>query len=185
MKRFIVLVALIGLVVYGCTAQKEVTRPPQSREMQPQQPQTESERPRKAPEKITEQEMAKVESREMPSNIQEISGIFKDIFFEYDKFDIKEDEKLTLKTIADYLRKNTSQKLLIEGHCDERGTTEYNLALGDKRARASKDYLVSLGASSSRVEIISYGKEKPACTEHAEGCWSKNRRDHFVILKGR
>ncbi len=181
-KRVMVLAALVGLAVYGCAEQKAVTPPPQSQEMQPHK---EAGQTGKAPEKITEQEMAKVESRELPSKMQEISGMFKDILFDYDKYDIMEDGKQTLKTVADYLRKNAAQKVLIEGHCDERGTSEYNLALGDRRAKSAKEYLLSLGVSSSRVDIISYGKEKPVCTGHTEDCWAKNRRDHFVVLKGK
>lgn len=185
MKRFIVLAALIGLSALGCAEQKAVTPPPQSQGMQPQQPQTGAEQSGKAPEKITEQQMAKVESRDISSKMGEISGMFKDILFDYDKYDIRDEGKQTLKNVADYLRKNASQKVLIEGHCDDRGTSEYNLALGDRRAKSAKDYLVSLGVPSSRIDIISYGKEKPACTEHSEGCWAKNRRDHFVVLKGK
>jgi peptidoglycan-associated lipoprotein len=182
MKRSIVLAALTGLIAFGCAEQKAVTPPPQSMEMQQR---TGAEQSRKAPEKVTEQEMARVESREIPSKMEEISGIFKDILFDYDKYDIREEAKQTLKTVADYLRKNASHKVLIEGHCDERGTSEYNLALGDKRSKSAKDYLVSLGVPSSRIDTISYGKEKPVCSEHTEGCWAKNRRDHFVVLKGK
>ncbi|HYA32112.1 MAG TPA: peptidoglycan-associated lipoprotein Pal [Thermodesulfovibrionales bacterium] len=185
MKRFIVLAAFIGFAVWGCAEQKAVTPPPQSQEMQPQQSQEDMERSRKGSERITEEPMAKIESRELPSAMAEISGMFKDILFDYDKYDLREDGKQTLKTVSDYLRKNTSHKVLIEGHCDERGTSEYNLALGDKRAKSAKDYLVSLGVPSARVDTLSYGKEKPACAEHTEECWAMNRRDHFVVLKGK
>jgi peptidoglycan-associated lipoprotein len=185
MKRFIVLAAIIGLAAFGCGEKKGVTPPPQSQEMQPQQPRAMTEESKKAPERITEQQMAKVESKEIPSKMEEISGMFKDILFDYDKYDIREEGKQTLKAVADYLRKNTSQKVLIEGHCDDRGTSEYNLGLGDKRAKSAKDYVVSLGVPSSRIDTISYGKEKPACSEHTEECWAKNRRDHFVVLKGK
>lgn len=185
MKRFIVLTAIIGLAALGCAERKAVAPPPQSQEMQPQQPQAEAEETKKGPEKITEQQMAKIESKDLPSKMEEISGMFKDILFEYDRYDVGDEGKQTLKAVADYLRKNISHKVLIEGHCDERGTSEYNLGLGDKRANSAKDYLVSLGVPSSRIDIISYGKEKPVCAEHAEDCWAKNRRDHFVVLKGK
>ena len=185
MKRFIILAAFVGLVVWGCASQKAVTPPPQSQEMQPQQSHPEAEQSQKGSEKITEQPMAKIESTELPSTMVEISGVFKDILFDYDKYDIREDEKRILKAVADYLRKKTTHKVLIEGHCDERGTSEYNLALADKRAKAAKDFLVSLGVPSSFVDSISYGKERPICTEHSEECWAKNRRDHFVVLKGK
>ncbi len=185
MKRFIVLAALIGLTAFGCAEQKAVTPPPQSQELQPRQPQAGTEESGKAPERITDREMSKVESKDLYSRTGEISGLFKDILFDYDKYDIREEGKQTLKAVADYLRKNTSQKVLVEGHCDERGTSEYNLALGDRRAKSAKDYLVSLGVPSSRVDVISYGKEKQVCAEHSEDCWANNRRDHFVVLKGK
>lgn len=184
MKRFLVLAAILGLTAFGCAERKAVMPTPQPQEMQ--QPQIKApDESKKAQEKITEQQIAKVESKDVPSQFQEISGMFKDIYFDYDQYDIREDAKQTLKAVADHLRKNTAQKVLVEGHCDERGTSEYNLGLGDKRSKAAKDFLVSLGVPSSRVDTISYGKEKPLCSEHTEECWAKNRRGHFVILKGK
>jgi peptidoglycan-associated lipoprotein len=183
MKKFLLLAAILGLAAFGCAERKAVL-PAQPQDMQ--QPQTkESDESKKAREKITEQEMAKVESKDVASKFEEISGMFKDIYFDYDKYDVQDDAKQTLKAVADYLRKNMAQKLLIEGHCDERGTSEYNLGLGDKRAKSAKDFLVSLGVPSSRIDTISYGKEKPACSEHTEDCWAQSRRDHFVVLKGK
>jgi len=85
--------------------------------------------------------------------------------------------------VSGHMTKDSSAILSIEGHCDERGTNEYNLALGDRRAKAVKDYLVSLGVPSSRIETISYGEEKPLCSAQNEDCWAKNRRAHFVLLK--
>jgi peptidoglycan-associated lipoprotein len=109
-------------------------------------------------------------------------GMFKDIHFDYDKYNVKDEYKPELKSVASWITKNSGTKLSVEGHCDERGTNEYNLALGDRRAKAVKDYLVSLGVPSSKVETISYGEEKPLCTEQTEECWAKNRRAHFVVL---
>ncbi len=83
------------------------------------------------------------------------------------------------------LSPNPKTKVVVEGNCDERGTSEYNLALGDRRANAAKSYLVSLGIPSRRIKTISYGKEKPLCTESTEECWSKNRRDHFVLTEAK
>ena len=182
MKRFLVLAAILGLAAFGCAERKAVV-PVQPQEMQQQTKAPDESR--KAQEKITEQEMARVESKELASRFEEISGMFKDIYFDYDKYDVQEEGKQTLKAVADHLRKNAAQKILIEGHCDERGTSEYNLGLGDKRARAARDFLVSLGVPSARIDTISYGKEKPVCSEHTEDCWAKNRRDHFVVLKGK
>jgi peptidoglycan-associated lipoprotein len=79
--------------------------------------------------------------------------------------------------------KNSAVKVLVEGHCDDRGTNEYNLALADRRAKAVRDYLVALGTAPERVEMVSYGEEKPSCKEQTEECWAKNRRAHFVILR--
>lgn len=185
MKRFLLLAVILGLMVMGCAEKKAVTpiQPP-GEVMQPPQAK-EVEKPKKAPEKITEQQIARVESKEIPSKMEEIPGMFKDIHFDYDRYDIREDAKLILRSVADYLIKNTANKILVEGHCDERGTSEYNLGLGDKRTKAARDYLLSLAVPSSRIETISYGKEKPICNEHTEDCWAKNRRAHFVILKGK
>jgi peptidoglycan-associated lipoprotein len=104
----------------------------------------------------------------------------KDAYFDYDKADIRPDAREALGQTADFLRKYPEIKVTIEGHCDERGSTEYNLALGDRRAHAVKEYLVSLGISADRLNTISYGKEKPFCEEHNEQCWQTNRRGHFI-----
>jgi len=104
----------------------------------------------------------------------------RDAYFDYDKADIRPDARASLSTTADFLKKNPSIKVTIEGHCDERGSTEYNLGLGDRRANAVKQYLVSLGISADRMGTVSFGKEKPFCMEHAEACWQQNRRGHFV-----
>jgi peptidoglycan-associated lipoprotein len=104
----------------------------------------------------------------------------RDAYFDYDKADIRPDARASLSTTADFLKKYPSIKVTIEGHCDERGSTEYNLGLGDRRANAVKQYLVSLGISADRMGTVSFGKEKPFCMEHAEACWQQNRRGHFV-----
>jgi len=104
----------------------------------------------------------------------------RDAYFDYDKADIRPDARVALSTTADFLKKYPSIKVTIEGHCDERGSTEYNLGLGDRRANAVKQYLVSLGISADRMGTVSFGKEKPFCMEHAEACWQQNRRGHFV-----
>jgi peptidoglycan-associated lipoprotein len=106
----------------------------------------------------------------------------KEIYFNFDRYDLSADARATLKANADWLRKNPSMRVEIEGHCDERGTNEYNLALGAKRAQAAKEYLVSLGISANRVSTISYGEEILVCREQNEGCWQRNRRDRFVTL---
>src|SRR5260370_37671940 len=103
-----------------------------------------------------------------------------DAYFDFDKADIRPDARAALSTTADFLKKYPRFKVTIEGHCDERGSTEYNLALGDRRATAVKQFLVSLGISADRLSTVSYGKEKPFCMESNESCWQQNRRGHFV-----
>jgi peptidoglycan-associated lipoprotein len=109
----------------------------------------------------------------------------KEIYFDFDRSDLRPDAREILKINAGWLRANPSARVEIEGHCDERGTTEYNVALGAKRAQAAKDYLVTLGVAADRLSTISYGKELPVCKDHNEECWQKNRRDRFVLVGGR
>lgn len=106
------------------------------------------------------------------------------VLFDYDKSDLRDDARATLQKQAAWLAKYPAVKLSVEGHCDERGTREYNLALGARRASATKEFLVSLGVAASRMETISYGKEKPSCAESTESCWAKNRRAVSVISGG-
>jgi peptidoglycan-associated lipoprotein len=108
----------------------------------------------------------------------------KDVHFAFDRSDLDPAARETLKANADWLRANPSARVQIEGHCDERGTNEYNLALGARRAAASKDYVVSLGVSVDRLSTASYGEEIPVCKESTEECWAKNRRGRFVIMQG-
>lgn len=108
------------------------------------------------------------------------SSPLKDIYFEFDRYDLRGDARDVLKANADWLKQNPSATVEIEGHCDERGTAEYNLALGAKRAQSAKDYLTTLGVDAQRLSTISYGQEIPVCSEHTEECWQKNRHDRFV-----
>ena len=113
------------------------------------------------------------------------SSPLKDVYFGLDRYDLDSEARSVLIANAQWLKANPAVRVEIEGHCDERGTTEYNLALGAKRAQIAKDFLVSLGLSSDRLGTISYGKEVPVCSEHDEGCWQQNRRDRFVVTTGR
>jgi peptidoglycan-associated lipoprotein len=106
-----------------------------------------------------------------------------DAYFDLDKADIRPDARAALGKTADFLRNYPQVKVVVEGHCDERGSTEYNLALGDRRAAAVKQYMVSLGIGADRMTTVSYGKEKPFCMESSEACWQQNRRGHFVMAK--
>lgn len=184
MKRYwIFLLVLVVAVAFGCK-QRVITQP----EGQQTQQKEESQEAMKAktPEKVTESEVgSKVESvgsKEMEMKGEE--GKWADILFDFDKYNVKAEYKTELKSIAEWMTGHPEAKLSIEGNTDERGTNEYNLALGDRRAKAVKDYLVSLGVPSSRIETLSYGEEKPLCMEHNEACWAKDRRAHFVILGG-
>ena len=107
----------------------------------------------------------------------------RDAYFDYDKADIRPDAREALQKSADFLKGYPNEHFVVEGHCDERGSTEYNLALGQRRANAVKDYLVSLGISADRVSTTSWGKEKPFCNESNESCWQQNRRGHFTRNK--
>ena len=114
-----------------------------------------------------------------PSEFSENANL-KDVFFDFDKYDIRPGDAKILDTDAAWLKSN-NDLVLIEGHCDERGTNEYNLALGERRAKSTMNYLVAQGVQASRITIISYGEERPTCTEHSEDCWAKNRRAHFLV----
>jgi peptidoglycan-associated lipoprotein len=109
------------------------------------------------------------------------SGLIGDVYFDFDKYELKSDARDRLAKNAEFMKTNPQFTFTIQGHCDERGTNEYNLALGDRRASSAKSYLGSLGISSSGVRTISYGEERPQCTESTESCWWRNRRAHFVI----
>ena len=104
-----------------------------------------------------------------------------DIHFDLDQSEIKAEDRSQLQKVADFLKAYPAARVEIQGHCDERGTLEYNLALGNRRASATMQYLAALGVQESRFSLISYGKERPLCTEANEACWSKNRRAHFEL----
>jgi len=105
----------------------------------------------------------------------------RDVFFGYDSWTISEDGRQALTRDADWMKSNLSAQVKVEGHCDERGTSAYNLVLGEKRAKAARNYLVELGVSANRLSVVSYGKERPSCNEHEESCYQQNRRGHLVL----
>jgi peptidoglycan-associated lipoprotein len=124
---------------------------------------------------------------ETPAAQPSLSELFdqnvKDVYFELDKSDLAADARAALTKDAEFLRSYPQVHVSIEGHCDERGSTEYNLGLGQRRAEAAKNYLISLGIPADRMETTSWGKERPFCTDHDESCWQQNRRGHFVLSK--
>jgi peptidoglycan-associated lipoprotein len=115
-------------------------------------------------------------------NYKETNDI-QDIIFKFDRYDLDDESRAVLRNNVTYLKKNSTTAIEIQGHCDERGTNNYNIALGERRAQATKMYMVSQGISASRIHTISYGEEKPFCFDSNDGCWLKNRRAHFKVGK--
>jgi peptidoglycan-associated lipoprotein len=109
----------------------------------------------------------------------------RDVLFAYDSWTISEDGRQALNRDAEWMKSNPSAQVKVEGHCDERGTSAYNLVLGEKRAKAARNYLVELGVGANRLSVVSYGKERPFCNEHAESCYQQNRRGHLVVKTGK
>ena len=111
------------------------------------------------------------------------SSDLKDIHFKFDQYDLDDNSKAVLKKNAEYLKSNPNLHVEVQGHCDERGTNNYNIALGERRAHSTKKFLVAQGVSSRNVHVISYGEEKPFCFGSGETCWQENRRAHFMVSK--
>ncbi len=131
---------------------------------------------RLAREQAEKEQVAKVEAASAAAE-----NAVKDIYFDFDKSNVRPDAREVLKANADYFLKNSAATIIIEGNCDERGTAEYNMALGQRRAQEAKKYLVNLGVKGSSIKTISFGKERPIDPGHDEQAWAKNRRDHFVV----
>jgi peptidoglycan-associated lipoprotein len=127
--------------------------------------------------------MSSTTARPAPSEFTAVRELA-DIHFDFDKYEIRFEDATILDRNAQWLKANSKDLVLIEGHADERGTAAYNVALGDRRAKATLDYLVAHGIAAQRITIVSYGEERPMCTEHTEACWAKNRRAHFLVKKG-
>ena len=108
-------------------------------------------------------------------------GLLAEVFFDFDRSDVRDSERAALQKNADVLKRFDFLRVTVEGHCDERGTVDYNLALGERRSRAAHDYLASLGVPADRLKTVSYGKEVPVCSDSNESCWQRNRRAHFTI----
>lgn len=167
----LLLVALLSLS--GCPKKAEMTATPESQA--PGGPQREV---------VTQPSTPSPESARQAEEIREKTATaaqaLKPIYFDFDKSFIRDDAKDVIKANAAWLKAHPNVKIRIEGNCDERGTKEYNQALGQRRAASAKKYLADMGISSNRISLISYGKEKPVCTESTESCWQKNRKDDFV-----
>ena len=185
----IALLVVLAFAAVGCRTKKTpapVTAPPVATETAPPvvaPPPTRVEPPVDfvKPEPAVTEEV-------LPSDIDELNrvaqqrGYIQDAFFAFEESTLSADAQSALTNSANWLKKNSSYGLLIEGHCDERGTEQYNLALGDRRANTAKEYLQTLGIDASRLRTVSYGEERPFDAGHDESAWAKNRRDHLVII---
>jgi len=200
----IVLFLCVGLILSGCpkkTVVKDDASARKAEELAAQKERERLEAEKKAQEEARlKEEEAKREAarqeaakREFEKSLQakktpgiegEVfeSGLLKDIYFEFDRYDVRPQDAEILKQNAAWLTKSPNAKIQIEGHCDERGTNEYNLALGERRANSAKKYLVSLGVKADRISTITYGKERPLDPAHTEEAWAKNRRAHSIVL---
>ncbi|MCX8160642.1 MAG: peptidoglycan-associated lipoprotein Pal [Candidatus Saccharicenans sp.] len=181
MKKFLVLsLTLILILSFAASCKKK------AKEVPPPPPPQAQEQPKveKVAEPAIKEPVLSEEEIFMKKTLEEINQEkpLAMIHFDYDKYDIRPDAVPVLEANASWLKKYPMVKILIEGHCDERGTEEYNLSLGEKRAKSTMDYLVSLGISADRIRIISYGKSQPLDPGHDETAWAKNRRAQFLII---
>lgn len=165
------IVSMCLFVFWGCPKKSEVSST---------EPQTET--AAATAEKATPEKAAP--AKEAPAEKAGVAVMgLQSIYFDFDKSFVRNDAKSVMKANAEWLKANPKVSIKIEGNCDERGTKEYNQALGQRRAAAAKKYLTDLGISAKRISLISYGKEKPTCKDATETCWQKNRRDDFVTAK--
>ncbi len=192
----LILILCFGLILTGCPKKTVVKEEPSVKKEEAARLEAEraaKEAREKELAKIREEEAKKAREKEFEKGLVakkepgiegEIfeSKLLKDIHFDFDKYDIHPGDTEILKENGTLLKKYSNVKIQIEGHCDERGTVEYNLALGERRANSTKKYLTSLGISPDRISTISYGKERPADPGHNEEAWAKNRRAHTIIL---
>ena len=173
---------MLGLGVAACGKKAPAITPPPpvppaAPAAPPAPPAPPAPAPAPAPKALSEEELFAQKSLAQLNNERPLG----DVFFDLDASSIKEESKAALSTNANWLKRWTSTRISIEGHCDERGTAEYNLGLGERRANAVKAYLVELGVPADRLVVVSKGKESPFCTDKNEACWQQNRRGHFVI----
>lgn len=166
--RTALILLLVGLPLVGCAKKPPAPAQPP--------PTTSNETP---PTPAPTPAPTPTETAPAPTSVE--SGDFSPAFFDLDSYTIRADARTVLDKNAKVLRDHSTVNVTIEGHCDERGTVEYNQALGEKRAMAARDYLVAAGIPASRLDVISYGKERPFATGHDEGSWQQNRRANFVV----
>jgi len=178
-KRFFLLgvIVLLSMVAFwGCPKKAQVTASPETPKgtasvAEPATGEGETKDEQAAKQRAKEEDMERAATA--------AAGL-QPIYFDYDRSVVRDDARAVMSANAQWLKANPSVKIRIEGNCDDRGTKEYNQALGQRRATGAKKYLVDMGISAKRISLVSYGKEKPVCGEASEGCWQKNRRDDFI-----
>lgn len=172
-------VASLLAVVPACS-KKPVAKPPE-----PAQPAPVEDKPTQEVQVEPKTDFPKAEKPQveaLPDDFRAIAEKYlKDVFYDFDRYELSDESREALAANAEFLKKYPKVRVTVEGHCDERGTREYNLALGEKRAAAAKEYLVALGVADDRIAVVSYGKERPFDPGHDEEAWAKNRRGHFVV----
>jgi peptidoglycan-associated lipoprotein len=193
--RYVNMLTVAALFIFGSAcAKKQVAAatPPPPAPVAASAPAPRAATPAPAPRQTPTQQVAQSNPSNYPNaairaRIDELIGRIQDAYFDYDAHTLRNDAISTLaadsKELAQILQQFPGYKLKIEGYCDERGSAEYNVALGDARAKAAKDYLVNAGVSANQLDTVSFGKENPVCSEHEESCWQKNRRVHIVAEK--
>lgn len=189
-RKWMIWIALPALLtfLYGCPKKKPAT-PPADLNVDtttvpaPAAPTPPEEVQQPAPPQVNDQTEDPLQSADMQIVNDELArrGFSPDVYFDYDESTLTDDTRDKLSRNADLLKSNAQFSVTIEGHADERGTNEYNLALGERRANAVRDYLGSLGVAAGRLRTLSYGEERPVCTQNEESCWSQNRRAHMII----
>lgn len=162
---------LTSIVLSGCPKKSEITATPEPQKEQLTSPDAQTGRDGKSAE-------PGVDAKERAMSAKES---LQPIYFDFNRSSVRDDAKSVMKQNAEWLKSNPKAKIMIQGNCDERGTKEYNQALGQRRSVDAKKYLAAMGVDSGRMSIISFGKEKPVCTESAESCWQKNRRADFLV----
>lgn len=188
------MIVAAGLFIFGtaCAKKKVAVAPPPPAPVANNTPAPRATTPAPARRQTPSQPVAQSRPNNYPNaatraRIDELIGRIQDAYFDYDQHTLRSDAIATLasdsKELAEILRQYPGYKLKIEGYCDERGSAEYNIALGDARAKAAKDYLVNAGVSGAQLDTVSFGKEMPVCSDHEESCWQKNRRVHIVAEK--
>ncbi len=187
---FLIVLAFSLSMFTGCAEKKAVVKEGAAQDQQVTSDQAakdaaKAEADRLAREQAEKDRLAReLAEKEQSAKVQAAAAVeeaVKDIYFDFDKSNIRPDAREVLKANADYFLKNSAASIVIEGNCDERGTAEYNMALGQRRAQEAKKYLINLGVKASAIKAISYGKERPIDPGHDEQAWAKNRRDHFVV----